>query len=325
METVFLNQIPQREDKSVATIGMFDGVHRGHQQLIGMVTDEAHHQGLRSTIVTFDKSPRQVLDPNFKPQMLSTLEEKIEAIKALGVDLLAILPFNRETAALSAKDFMRFILQEQLGVNTLITGYDNRFGHRPPAHQKGGYSEGFEDYVEYGREMGIKVLRGDVKLTADGSRPLSSSVIRQLLAEEGRVDLMPECLGNLYRLQGTVESGEHIGHRLGFPTANLHPENPLKLIPASGVYAVWACIGEERLPAMMNIGTRPTFDGRNRTLEVHILDFEGNLYGRNINVGFVKRLREERRFETSEALIDQLQEDRQQARAALREMKTSTL
>jgi len=317
METIFLNNATQGNDKSVATIGMFDGVHRGHQQLISMVTDEAHRQGCLSTVVTFDKSPRQVLDPAFKPQMLTTLEEKTEIIGALGVDRLAILPFTRETATLTAKDFMKHILQEQLCVSTLITGYDNRFGHRSPATQEG-HSEGFEDYVEYGREMGIKVLRGDVKLTADGSRPLSSSVIRQLLAKEGRVELMFECLGSLYRLRGTVEPGEHIGHRLGFPTANLQPENPLKLIPAGGVYAVWAQTGGERLPAMMNIGTRPTFDGRNRTLEVHILDFDGNLYDSSISVGFVRRLREERRFDTSEALVEQLKEDRRQVRDALK-------
>jgi len=319
METIILNHVPQKKDKSIATIGMFDGVHRGHQLLIRMVTDEARRLGFLSTVVTFDKSPRQVLDPSFKPQMLTTLEEKTEAIGALGVDRLAILPFNHETAALSAKDFMKKILKEQLCVNTLITGYDNRFGHRSPATQKGNHSEGFEDYVNYGRELGIEVLRGDVKLTADGSRPLSSSVIRKLLAEEGRVDLMPECMGNLYQLKGTVEAGEHIGHRLGFPTANLHPESPYKLIPASGVYAVWATIGGKRLPAMMNIGNRPTFEGKNRTLEVHILDFDGNLYGSDINVSFVKRLREERRFETSEALIEQLKKDRLQVKSALEE------
>ncbi len=318
METIFLNRDSLVKDKSVATIGMFDGVHRGHQQLISMVTDEAHRQGCLSAVVTFDKSPRQVLDPTFKPQMLTTLEEKKEAIGALGVDRLAILPFNHETAALSARDFMKQILQEQLGVSTLITGYDNRFGHRPPATQNAGHSEGFEDYVGYGRELGIEVIRGDAKLTPDGSRPLSSSVIRQLLAEEGRVDLMPECLGSLYQLKGTVVSGEHIGHRLGFPTANLRPESQLKLIPASGVYAVWVSFGGVRLPAMMNIGTRPTFDGRNRTLEVHILDFDGNLYDSSISVGFVRRLREERRFDTSEALVEQLKEDRRQVRDALK-------
>jgi riboflavin kinase/FMN adenylyltransferase len=137
--------------------------------------------------------------------------------------------------------------------------------------------------------------------------------------EEGCVDKMPQCLGRFYQLQGKVESGEHIGHQLGFPTANLQPDDPFKLIPASGAYAVWATIGnhKERLPAMMNIGTRPTFDGRSRTLEVNILDFDGNIYGQTITITFVARLREERRFESPEALVAQLKEDQEKVKRIL--------
>jgi riboflavin kinase/FMN adenylyltransferase len=247
----------------------------------------------------------------FRPQLLTTLEEKTEAIRALNIDRLVVLPFTQETASLTAQAFMQQILRDQLNVKVLITGYDNRFGHNR--------AEGFDDYVHYGEELGIEVLRGDVQLTADGSHPLSSSVVRRLLTEEGCVDEMPQCLGRYYQLQGKVESGEHIGHQLGFPTANLQPSDPFKLIPASGAYAVWATIGDsqEQRPAMMNIGTRPTFDGRNRTLEVNILDFDGNLYGQAVTITFVRRLREERRFDSPEALVAQLKEDQEQVKRIL--------
>ena len=311
METIYLNNKPKKGSGCVATIGMFDGVHRGHQLLIGMVTEKAHHMGLTSTVITFDRAPRQVLDPTFCPQLLTTLEEKAEAIRALDIDRLVVLPFTQETASLTAQAFMQQILRDQLNVKVLITGYDNRFGHNR--------SEGFNDYVHYGQELGIEVLRGDVQLTADGSHPLSSSVVRRLLTEKGCVDEMLQCLGRYYQLQGKVETGEHIGHQLGFPTANLQPSDPFKLIPASGAYAVWATIGDsqKQLPAMMNIGTRPTFDGRNRTLEVNILDFNGNLYGQTVTITFVRRLREERRFDSPEALVAQLKEDQEQVKRIL--------
>ena len=311
METIYLNNKPKKGSGCVATIGMFDGVHRGHQLLIGMVTEKARHMGLTSTVITFDRAPRQVLDPTFCPQLLTTLEEKAEAIRALDIDRLVVLPFTQETASLTAQAFMQQILRDQLNVKVLITGYDNRFGHNR--------SEGFNDYVHYGQELGIEVLRGDVQLTADGSHPLSSSVVRRLLTEEGCVDEMLQCLGRYYQLQGKVETGEHIGHQLGFPTANLQPSDPFKLIPASGAYAVWATIGDsqKQLPAMMNIGTRPTFDGRNRTLEVNILDFNGNLYGQTVTITFVRRLREERRFDSPEALVAQLKEDQEQVKRIL--------
>ena len=311
METIYLNNKPKKGSGCVATIGMFDGVHRGHQLLIGMVTEKAHHMGLTSTVITFDRAPRQVLDPTFCPQLLTTLEEKAEAIRALDIDRLVVLPFTQETASLTAQAFMQQILRDQLNVKVLITGYDNRFGHNR--------SEGFNDYVHYGQKLGIEVLRGDVQLTADGSHPLSSSVVRRLLTEKGCVDEMLQCLGRYYQLQGKVETGEHIGHQLGFPTANLQPSDPFKLIPASGAYAVWATIGDsqKQLPAMMNIGTRPTFDGRSRTLEVNILDFDGNLYGQTVTITFVRRLREERRFDSPEALVAQLKEDQEQVKRIL--------
>ena len=312
METIYLNQTSEKSVACVATVGMFDGVHRGHQFVIGKVVEKARETGLSSTVITFDKVPRQVLDSSFHPQLLTTLEEKEAILRQLGVDTLAILPFTRETAGLSARAFMQQVLREQLQTEILITGYDNRFGHDR--------TEGFDDYVRYGRTLGIQVLRGDAQLMDDGQRPVSSSVIRQLLAEEGRVDLMPHYLTRFYQVRGTVATGEHIGHKLGYPTANMEPEDTDKLIPAPGVYAVWTTLeGEQQQrAAMMNIGNRPTFHGSRQTLEVNIFDFDGDLYGQTISVSFVKRLRAERRFNSLEALATQLKADKEQVKDILR-------
>lgn len=311
METIYLNQSDFQLPKCVATIGVFDGVHKGHQHLIGMVAEQSKVSGLCSAVVTFDRSPRQVLDPTFRPQLLTTLEEKQTIIGQLGIDYLVVLPFTKELAALTAREFMQQILHGQLNADMLITGYDNRFGHNR--------EEGFDDYVRYGQEMGMQVVRGDAELMADGSRAVSSSVIRQLLLE-GHVEQMPQCLTRLYQLSGKVMPGEHIGHQLGFPTANLELLCADKLIPAPGVYAVWTTTGkdQQKRAAMMNIGTRPTFEGKGQTLEVNILDFDDDLYGQRVDIQFVQRLREERRFDSPEALVAQLQEDEKRVKDILR-------
>ena len=310
MKTIWLNQEEKILSPTVATVGVFDGVHRGHQQLIGLVVEKARLQNLTSVVITFDRQPRQILDPTFQPQVLTTLDEKITVVEGLGVDYFVVLPFTKETAALSARSFMQQILRDQLCVETLITGYDHRFGKNR--------SEGFDDYVRYGRELGMQVCRGEAVLMDGGQRTISSSVIRDLLLE-GKVELMPSCLTRPYQLSGKVTQGEQIGRCLGFPTANLVPDDPNKLIPAPGVYAVWATVeGDNRTwAAMMNIGTRPTFYGQRQTLEVNLFDFEGNLYGQTVCISFVKHLREEHRFDTPEALITQLQEDRRNAKTVL--------
>ncbi len=287
---------------SAATIGCFDGVHRGHQMLVQLMVRQARQRGLKPIAVTFDRLPRQLFDPFFHPQLLSTLEEKTDYLKDLGVEEVIVLPFTHELAALSAEVFMREILRDRLAVECLVTGYDNRFGHDR--------SEGFDDYVRYGQTLGIEVVRGDVAMM-DNQMAVSSTVIRQLLADEGKVEAMPDVLTRRYTLSGRVVSGEHIGHELGFPTANLELDSSEKLIPASGAYAVWAMVDDKQLPAMMNIGTRPTFEGKRQTLEVHILEAVGNLYGQPMTVAFVRRLRAEQRFDTREALIAQLEHDRQ--------------
>ncbi|SEE28877.1 bifunctional riboflavin kinase/FAD synthetase [Prevotella sp. lc2012] len=310
MKTIWLNQEEKILSPTVATVGVFDGVHRGHQQLIGLVVEKARTQSLTSVVITFDRQPRQILDPTFQPQVLTTLDEKIAVVEGLGVDYFVVLPFTKETAALSARSFMQQILRDQLCVETLITGYDHRFGKNR--------SEGFDDYVRYGRELGMQVCRGEAVLMDGGQRTISSSVIRDLLLE-GKVELMPSCLTRPYQLSGKVTQGEHIGRCLGFPTANLTLDDPCKLIPEAGVYAVWAALeGDGRVwAAMMNIGKRPTFNGQRQTLEVNLFDFEGDLYGQTLSVSFVMRLRAERFFDTPEALKTQLVEDRRMAETVL--------
>lgn len=296
-----------------ATIGVFDGVHRGHQHLITLMMAEARRKGTASMVITFDRQPREVFDATYQPQVLSTLDEKRAYVSLLDVDYLVVLPFTRALASLTAQEFMQQVLREKLNVTTLVTGYDNRFGKNR--------TEGFDDYVVYGRELGMEVLRGDAEMMTDGSCAVSSSVIRQLLTE-GRVEQMPACMGRYYQLSGTVMPGEHIGSTLGFPTANLEPGNPHKLIPASGVYAVWASIGDApKKAAMMNIGTRPTFEGHHTTLEVNIFNFEGDIYGQTVTIDFVARLREERRFDSPEALVKQLEEDKKQVEQILNQTK----
>ena len=285
----------------IATIGFFDGVHIGHCHLINMLKKVARERGVESCVITFDRHPRQVVQSEWCPEMLTTLEEKTQLLEATGIDRCEVLHFDREMANQSAHDFMLHTLNEKMGVSILVTGYDNRFGHNR--------SEGFEDYVRYGKEIGIEVIKGE-ELT-DGSNNVSSSSIRRML-KEGRIEDATRCLGREYQLTGTVVGGEHIGRTIGFPTANIRPDDSSKLIPANGVYAVdvWSQAGDiNRERAMLNIGTRPTFNGTATTIEVHIPHFAGNLYGSTLSIAFLRKIREERKFDSPEALVEQLNKD----------------
>ena len=311
MKTTNLRVDMRFDGRCVATIGCFDGVHLGHQLLIKTVQQEAGERGLQSTVITLDRQPRELFDTSYHPQLLSTPEEKQRLMAAMGVDHLVVLPFTKALASLTARDFMQQVLREQLGVEVLVTGYDNRFGRNR--------AEGFDDYVRYGKELGIEVLRGDEATFPGTEEAVSSSAIRQMLLE-GKVRQAQEGLTRPYALTGRVVRGEHIGHEIGFPTANMALDDSRKVIPAPGVYAVWAILGnqmthpsEQKMPAMMNIGTRPTFEGTTQTLEVHILNKVGDVYGQMLTVEFADRLRSERRFDNREALVEQLKADRETA------------
>ena len=286
----------------VATIGFFDGVHRGHQYLISRLMEQAAAAGMPSMVITFDRHPREVLGSNYQPRMLSTLSEKLQRLRQTGVDRCEVLSFTPQLAALTAREFMQHVLKEQLNVGKLYIGYDNRFGHNR--------EEGFDDYVRYGREMGIEVIHNDAFQLNKVN--ISSSVVRSFL-DEGEVELANQCLGYNYTVEGGVVDGVQEGRKMGFPTANIEPSYALKLIPAPGVYAVKVRVegADEWLSGMMNIGTRPTFGENKLSLEVHILHFSGNLYGRTLAVSFVKRLRAERRFSSPSALRNQLIRDEQ--------------
>ena len=308
------NSIETRQSQApcVATIGFFDGVHRGHKFLIKSVIDSAAEHGLQSAVITFDRHPRLVLHKEFQPRLLTTADEKLRLLAATGVNRCEMLHFDEQTASLSAYDFMKTVLRGRLNVRRLITGYDNRFGHNR--------AEGFDDYVRYGQELGIEVERAEA-FVLNGVN-VSSSVVRSFLSA-GETDMAAMCLGYHYKISGTVVGGYREGRKLGFPTANIDVDDKLKLVPEAGVYAVRVRIGDEPglLDGMMNIGTRPTFDGTSTTLEVNIFGFSGDIYGRRITVEFHRRLREERKFGSIRKLIEQLETDREEAERSLREEK----
>ena len=286
----------------VATIGFFDGVHRGHCSLLSQVVRQAAQRNRQSTVVTFDIHPRQLVNPDFQPLLLTTLDEKLQLLSLQGIDRVAVLHFDEQMASLSARDFMSVVLSRQLNVDTLVLGYDSRFGH--------GRTAGFADYEAYGRSMGIDVLRATPLLSDDGA-PVSSSLVRNLLLS-GNIAQANDALGRRYSLTGNVVEGFHEGRRLGFPTANLALADRQRLVPGRGVYAVWAELTgySEPMPAMMNIGTRPTYNGSSQTLEVHIIGYEGDLYGQDVTVTFAERIRSEQPFDSPSALASQLQLDR---------------
>ena len=273
-----------------ATIGVFDGVHAGHRQVIKQMMDEAQQHGYKSMVITFDKLPQQLFVPGFQAQLITTLDEKIQLLGELGIDYLVVLPFDAQ------------ILHERLNVKALCIGYDNQFGR--------GRMETFGDYVEYGKALGMRVFKAVSVRFKGFDVPVSSSLIRHLITEEGKVFEASQMLKHYYKLTGRVVAGEHIGTGLGYPTANVVPDNAQKLIPADGVYAVLASIdGSEPMQAMMNIGKRPTFNGKQRTLEVNIFDFRGDLYGKQVAISFVKLVRLEQHFSSADELKRQIEKD----------------
>ena len=406
----------------VATIGFFDGVHRGHRYLINKVMERAHAHAQQSLVITFDRHPREVLQSNYQPQMLTTLNTKLRLLHETGVDRVEVLHFTRQLAALSARQFMAQVLKERLGVTTLVIGYDHRFGHDR--------AEGFDDYVRYGKELGIEVVQNsELTILAEPCPPVSysseapvasssgvskapspdasvealsephvdasseafnaspkapnassdvsnassdvsnassevassleesssdasssfaekwgkhvsSSAIRRLL-KEGNVSRANLFLDRPYTITGCVTHGFAEGRKMGFPTANLDTSGYPLLIPANGVYGVWVKIGcadavmgkcevpnldgcpselpipmmdnhDGWLPAMLNIGTRPTFDGSTTTIEANIFYFNDDIYGQPMTIAFCFRLRNEQRFDSVEALEEQLHKDRKE-------------
>lgn len=285
----------------VAAIGFFDGVHVGHLYLIEQVRQQARARGLCSAIVTFPVHPRQVMNATYKPELLTSYPDKLRLLETTGIDYCFALDFTPEISHLTAYDFMRSILKERYHVEGLVIGYDHRFGYNR--------SDGFDDYMQYGQELGIDVIRA--RACVINNVTISSSAIRRLL-QNGDVALAANYLGYEYFLDGVVVGGYKVGRTLGFPTANLSITDPDRLIPVDGVYAVWVSIKNTVYAGMLNIGHRPTINnGDNRSIEVHILHFHDDIYDCPIHVSFVQRIRHEMKFAGKEELVEQLNKDAQ--------------
>lgn len=287
------------------TIGTFDGVHLGHQQILRQLKEAARQAGGPSVLITFDPHPREVLPQEGQTiRLLNTPEEKIRLLEQQDIDHLVIVPFTETFSRLSAEAYIREFLVHYFRPRAIIIGYDHRFGYQR--------SGNIEVLLQGQEEFGYRVQEIPLQLLREIS--ISSTRIRHYL-EEGQISLANELLGYSYMLGGTVERGDRIGHELGFPTANIAITHPKKLIPAQGVYAVRVSLPSIGLSAkgMLNIGMRPTFGGRDLRVEVHIFQFEREIYGQFLEVSFQAFLRNDIRFKDPQALKEQLFLD--QARA----------
>jgi riboflavin kinase/FMN adenylyltransferase len=292
-------------------VGNFDGVHRGHQALVAAALAEARARNGTAVVLTFEPHPSRVLFPERAATLLMTLDQKAEVLARLEVDRLAVLEFTRELAGHTAEEFARDILLATLGAHVVVVGSGFRFGRG-----RGGNAAAL---AALGGQLGFDVRLVDPVL--DAGEPVSSTRIREAI-EAGAVDRAAELLGRRYFIEGRVVEGDGRGRTLGFPTANLGVEN--ETLPGRGVYACWCRRLDSQppedaaLPAAVNVGRRPTFDGEHTTVEAHLLGFTGNLYGRRLRLEFVERLRLEQRFEGKEALREQIQADVARALSVLR-------
>lgn len=288
--------------KYAATVGFFDGVHTGHRFLIAELKKESAKRGLKSMVITFKVHPRKVLHAAYLPQLLTSAEEKLEQLKSTDVDEVVELDFTTEMAQLTAAEFIKQVLAEQLGVKLLLVGHDHRFGKNR--------EEGFPEYVAYGKQNGMEVIQATRYSTEQFSH-ISSSEVRNALLN-GEIERANTLLTYPYAFTGYVVSGFQVGKKIGFPTANLNPVEPDKLIPAIGVYAVLIDWNGTTYSGMMNIGRRPTLDnGDAVSLEVHIINFDADIYHQQVKVTFIRKIRDEKKFNSVEELIEQLKMDKE--------------
>lgn len=294
-----IHNIPAvQPEPCIATIGFFDGVHQGHRFLIEQVKKVAAERRLCSALITFPVHPRKVMNADYHPELLTTLDEKETLLAGLEVDYCMMLDFTSDISRLTAREFMTDILRDRYHVECLVIGYDHRFGHNR--------SEGFEDYCRYGEAIGMEVLRA--RACTYNDIHISSSAIRKYL-HQGEVEKAASCLGYEYFLNGIVVSGYQVGRKIGFPTANLQVTDSDKLVPADGVYAVYVWVEGQRYKGMLNIGHRPTLDNGAKSIEVNILHFNSDIYGKPIRLSFVHYLRPELKFDTIDELVVQMHKD----------------
>lgn len=284
----------------VATIGFFDGVHIGHRYLIDQVKEEAVKRGLPSAVITFPVHPRKVLQKDYQPALLCGFDEKIERLASTGVDYCVCLDFTVEISGLSARRFMQDILKDRFSVNTLVIGYDHRFGHNR--------EDDFTDYRRYGNEMNMDVIEAKV---LPGFDHVSSSRIRRLLGE-GYMRKAAKLLSYNYTISGKIVEGFKVGRTIGFPTANIQVWETYKVIPAFGVYAVYVHVDEAKYEGMLYIGKRPTLhNGDNISVEGNLFNFEGDLYNKSLTAEFLDFVRPDEKFSDIDTLKQQIENDKE--------------
>lgn len=299
-----------KEQSSVLTIGTFDGVHIGHQKIIQRLNEIKNGTDERSMILTFYPHPRMVLDQSNDIKMLTTMEEKTQLLEKFGLDDLIIEPFTKEFSRLSALDFVRDILVSQLHIKQLVIGYDHHFGKNREGN--------FEQLIQFGELYGFNVEK--ISAQEIESVSVSSTKIRKAI-ENGDMSTANTYLGYNYLLTGDIIQGQGIGRKINFPTVNLSIAEDFKLIPKKGVYIVKTHFNDASSFGIMNIGFRPTVGGKGQTIEVHLLDFNGDLYGSSIQIEVLTRLRDEKKFESIEDLAVQISKDEKSARNWLMNFK----
>ena len=300
-----LDSTPSGWGRCVVSIGVFDGVHRGHQELIGRAVSRAGATGLPSVVLTFDPHPSEVVRPGSHPPVLSPVRRKADLVEQLGVDVFCVLPFSTEFSRLPPAEFVHVVLVEKLHAAAVVVGENFRFGHRAAGD--------LDELRTLGGRFGFSTE--GVPMLRDDDVTLSSTFVRSSI-DAGEVGQAARVLGRPHRIDGIVVRGEGRGRRLGYPTANVHSEKHVA-VPADGVYAGWAVLGGERLPAAISVGTNPTFEGRKRTVEAFILDFDQDIYGVELGVEFVERIRGMEKFDSVEELVEQMGWDVEKARGLL--------
>jgi riboflavin kinase / FMN adenylyltransferase len=301
-----LDELPSIQN-AIVTQGTFDGVHIAHQVIINRVKEIAKEVGGETVLMTFDPHPRMVLFPDEHGlKLLSTLDEKIIALEKEGIDHLVVIPFTKAFSNQSSLQFIRDVVVDKIGTKVLVIGYDHRFGK----NREGTFEHLKEFSPVYGFEV-VEIPEQDVEEVA-----ISSTRIRNAL-EAGDVVMASKYLGRHYEISGRVVKGKQLGRTIGYPTANIHIENPNKQIPADGVYAVEVFVNNQWYGGMLNAGFRPTVDGKVHAIEVHLFGFNTDLYDQIISIRYVDKLREEMRFNGLDELKNQLEKDKLHALAVL--------